>query len=71
MAHDRRVGEQPLDVAVAESRHPLGVEAGEGAPEGLALAEDGQPREAGLEALQAELLEQPPVVATGKPHSLS
>jgi hypothetical protein len=50
MPNDRRVGEQPGDVALAKSRHANGVEAGEGAPEGVALVEDGEPAEAGLEA---------------------
>src|SRR5438034_1774593 len=50
MPDDPRVGEQTLDVALAEARDLLGIEAGEGAPECLALAQDRDPREAGLEA---------------------
>src|SRR5690606_26003970 len=38
------------------------VEAGEGGAERLTLAEDGEPGEAGLEALQADLLEEAGVV---------
>ena len=34
------------DVALAEARHPVGVEAGERGAEPLALAEDRQPRQA-------------------------
>jgi hypothetical protein len=62
MAHDRGVAEQPLDVPGAEPRDGLEVEAGERAPEALPLAQDRQPGEPGLEALEAELLEQPAVV---------
>src|SRR6476620_6150731 len=35
MANDPRVPEQPLDVALAEARDPLGIEAGEATPERL------------------------------------
>ena len=54
--------QQPLDVALAEARDPLEVEPGERPPEVLALAQDRQPGEARLKPLEAELLEQPPVV---------
>ena len=67
VAHDRRVTEEPLDVALAEPGDPPEVEACERAPEGLALAQDRQPREARLEALERELLEQPDVVADRQP----
>ena len=43
------------------------VEAGEGVAEILALAEDRQPRQAGLEALEADLLEQPEIVGDRPP----
>jgi hypothetical protein len=56
MADDRRVGEQAPDVALAEPRHLVGIEPGEGGPERLAFAENRQPREAGLEPLEAEPL---------------
>ena len=62
MADDRRVAEQALDLAVAQLGHPAEVEAGERPPERLPLAEDRQPREPGLEPLEAELLEEPDVV---------
>ena len=42
--------------------HRLGIEAGEGPPEALPLAEDRQPRQPGLEALEADLLVEPHVV---------
>ena len=58
MAHDAGVGEQPLDVLRTEARHALGIELREAAPEGLALVEDGEPTQAGLEAFEAQLLEQ-------------
>ena len=56
------IAEQPHHVARAHARHRLDLEAAEGAPEVLALAQDREPREAGLEALEAELLEQPAIV---------
>src|SRR5690348_16582457 len=63
MADDPRVREQPLDVPFAEACDPLRLEAGEPAPERLALAEDRDPGEPGLEALEAEALVQPALVA--------
>ena len=56
MADDPGVAEQPLDVALAEARDRLRVEAGERVPEVLPLAQDRQPGEPGLEALEAEPL---------------
>ena len=58
MADDRRVGEQPLHVALVEPGDALDREAGERLPEALALAQDRQPREPGLEPLEREELEQ-------------
>ena len=66
MADDRGVAEQPLDLLFAESRDLGEIEAGKGAPEPLSLAQDREPGEAGLEAFEAELLEQPPVVGDGE-----
>jgi hypothetical protein len=66
VADDRGVAEQPLDVPLAEPRDLGEVEAGERAPEAFPLAQDRQPGEAGLEAFEAELLEQPPVVGDGE-----
>src|SRR5205085_7735478 len=62
VTHDGGVRKQARDVWLPETGDPLEVEAGERATEGLALAQYRQPGEAGLEALEAELLEQPPVV---------
>ena len=67
MADDRRVGEQPLDVVLVELGDALDREAGERLPKALALAEDRQPREPGLESLQREELEErvvAPLLAT-------
>src|SRR5437764_13879910 len=58
MAHDAGVCEQPPDVAVAEAGDTLEVEARECRAEVLALPQDREPRQPGLEALQAQLLEQ-------------
>ena len=63
VAHDRVVEEQALDVVFRELRDHLGIEARERAPEGLALAQDRQPRQAGLEALEAEPLVDAALVA--------
>src|SRR5690606_11017743 len=60
--HDPRVGEQPLDVPRPEPRDPVDVEALERFAESRPLPKDRQPGQPGLEALEAELLEQPRVV---------
>ena len=57
MTHDRRIAEQPLDLALPVPCDHLGVEVRKGATKGLTLAEDREPRQAGLEPLEAELLE--------------
>src|SRR5215207_1730762 len=62
---DRALRLDHLDGAPGEGRDAVEVEAGERAAERLALAQDRQPREPGLEALEAELLEQPHVVGDG------
>jgi hypothetical protein len=54
VADDPRVLEQARDVAFPEARHDVGVEAGEHGAEALPLPEDREPRQAGLEALEAE-----------------
>jgi hypothetical protein len=56
IADDPLVGQQPLQVCVTEGRDAANLESGECGSEGLALAKDRQPREAGLERLQAEAL---------------
>ena len=63
MADDAGVPEQPLDVPGAEARHLVEVEAAEGAAERLAFAKDREPAQPGLEALEADLLEEPSPVA--------
>src|SRR6478735_5322168 len=55
---DPRVGHQPGAVGVVEGGDLLGVEPGEGGTEGGSLAQDGDPREAGLEGLEGEPLEE-------------
>ena len=67
MADDAGVGEQPGDILLAESRHLVEIEAGEALPEILALAEDRQPGQARLEALEADLLEQAEIVGDRTP----
>src|SRR5262249_5796306 len=54
---DSRVPEQPLAVLLAEPRNGIRLEVRECMAEVLALAQDGQPGEAGLEALEAQPLE--------------
>ena len=58
VAHDAGVGEQPLAVVIAERGDGGDVELRERRPERRPLAQDGQPRQAGLERLQREALEQ-------------
>ncbi len=67
MADDAGVGDEPLNVGGTEGCDTGKVEAGKGGAEIVALPEDGQPRQAGLEALQADLLKQPDVVADRPP----
>ncbi len=62
MADDARVAEQPLDVARLEPRDALELEIGEAFAKSLALAQDREPAQARLEALEADLLEQAAVV---------
>src|SRR4029078_1905502 len=54
-------------VALAEAGDLVEVEAGEGAAERLALAQDREPGEPRLEPLERELLDQPYVVGDGQP----
>src|SRR5207244_1380415 len=53
---------QALDVRLPERRDGLDVEAREHLPEGVALAQDGDPRQPGLERLQRHPLVEPAVV---------
>jgi hypothetical protein len=66
VADDPGIGEQPLDVSRTEARDPVEVEFGERPSEPLALAENREPGETGLEPFEAELLEEPPVVGDRK-----
>ena len=63
VTHDRGVREQARDVAFAEGGDPVGLEALEGRAEAVPLAEDRQPGEARLEALETEPLVDAPLVA--------
>src|SRR4051794_41036470 len=58
VADDARVVQQPLDVVVAEPRDRLGLEVRERGAKRLALAQDRQPGQAGLERLERHALEQ-------------
>ncbi len=65
------IAQQPLDVARAHPRDAFDIESGKRLAKRFALAQDRDPREARLEALEADLLEQAAVVGDGKPHSWS
>ena len=67
MADDPGVAEEPLDVAVAEARDALGIEAAEATAERLALAQDRDPGEPRLEALEAQPLVEAALVAYRPP----
>ena len=56
--YDPGLVHQPIDVGWAEAGHPLGLEAGEGVPEGLPFAQDGDSDQSGLDGLQAQPLVQ-------------
>ena len=62
VADDAGIAQEPRHVPRAEAGDPLEVEAVEDLPEPLPLAEDRQPGEPRLEALEGELLEEPAVV---------
>src|SRR5262249_34437772 len=62
VAHDAGVLHQRLDLLRGEARDLLRREAGEGAAEVVALAQDGDPGQPGLEAVENELFEQRAVV---------
>ena len=66
VANDARVGHQPLAVALVERGHGRRLKSRERRPETVALAQDGQPRQAGLERLERKHLEQPRVVSFGR-----
>ncbi len=62
MTDDRGVREQPLDVALSEAGDPFRVEVAKGLPEALALAQDRQPGQPRLEALERQPLVKAPLV---------
>ena len=62
MPDDSGVAEQPPDVALSEASDAFRVEAGERAPERVALAQDRDPGETRLEAFQADALVEPALV---------
>ena len=65
MPDDAGILEQPIDVARPEPGHGVEVEAAKRAAEVLALAEDDEPAQPGLESLEADLLEEPAPVTDG------
>jgi hypothetical protein len=66
MPDDRRVAQQPVNISRRKSRDPLEFEIRERLAKTFPLAQDREPAQARLEALEADLLEQPPVVGDGK-----
>src|SRR5438128_3770416 len=64
---DPRVAEQLLDLTRPEPSDRPGVEVREGDPEGRPLAQDREPGEPGLEALEAEPLVEPALVGDRPP----
>jgi hypothetical protein len=71
VADDARVLQQAFDIGLVEGGYLAGIEVGEGLAEGLALVEDGQPAQAGLEALEQIFSNRRRSSVTGKPHSSS
>jgi hypothetical protein len=67
VAHDAGVPQQAVDVVLAEGGHRLDLEAREGCAEVVALAQDRQPGQARLEALQHQALVQAAVVCDRPP----
>ena len=65
MPDDSGVLEQAIDVARTEPGHGVEVEAAKRAPERVALAEDDEPAQPGLESFEADLLEEPAPVTDG------
>ena len=65
MPHDARILQEALHALGVEAGDLLEVEAGEVLSEGLALAQDGEPAQTGLETFEADLLEEAVVVDDG------
>jgi hypothetical protein len=66
VAHDARVLEEPRDVPPRKARDFVELEVAEGRAEVRALREDGAPAQTRLKTFEAQLFEQPPVVAHRK-----
>ncbi len=64
--HDGHIADQALDVALIEPGHLLDLKVGKTTPESIALVQDGQPGQSALETLQADFLEQAPVIGDRK-----
>src|SRR5690554_4697469 len=58
MTDDARIEQQTLDIALGHCGDPGNVEAMKDLAEALALAQDGDPAQAGLETFEADLFEQ-------------
>jgi len=67
MTNDPFVAEQSRDVARRETGDAIDVEVHERAPEVLALPQDRQPAQTGLEAFETDLLEKAPVIGDRLP----
>ena len=65
VAHDAGVLHQRLDLRLVVAHDLFRIEAVEGGAEGVALAQDGDPGQAGLEAVEDQLFEQRAVVPFG------
>jgi len=66
IADDADVAQQPCALAAAVGGDPVGVEAVVGGAEGVALLQDGQPRESCLVDLEHQALEERRVVVQGE-----
>jgi hypothetical protein len=62
MPNDAFVAKQPRDIACRVSTDTIDIEVRERAAEVLALPEDRQPAQAGLESFEADLLEETSVI---------
>ena len=71
VAHDAGVIEKTGDIVVVVVRHDTEVEAVEGGPKVLSLAQDRDPGEAGLEPSRQSFSKSRTSSTTGRPHSWS
>ena len=69
VADDAGVGHQPRPVLIGVAHDAFGVETVERFAKGLALAQDGQPRQAGLKTFQDQFLKQLLVIGVGADYS--